>query len=92
MASSPVLLLHGQPGGAREWAPVQSLLSGTTTIAIDRPGWDGSSRPTDLTGNAIADVILLVAAAWFFLKERATLPTWLGVGLIATGVWLVSTS
>jgi pimeloyl-ACP methyl ester carboxylesterase len=51
---SPVLLLHGQPGGAREWAPVQALLSGTTTIAIDRPGWDGSSRPTDLAGNAIA--------------------------------------
>jgi pimeloyl-ACP methyl ester carboxylesterase len=23
-------------------------------IAIDRPGWDGSSRPTDLTGNALA--------------------------------------
>jgi pimeloyl-ACP methyl ester carboxylesterase len=54
LTSTPVLLLHGQPGGAREWAPVQSLLSGTPTIAIDRPGWDGSSRPTDLKGNAIA--------------------------------------
>ena len=26
--------------------------------------------------------VLLVAAAWFFLKERATLQTWLGMGFI----------
>jgi len=69
LASTPVLLLHGQPGGAREWAPVQSLLSGTTTIAIDRPGWDGSSRPTDLTGNAIAGREALDRAG----IERATI-------------------
>lgn len=36
--------------------------------------------------------VLLVAAAWFFLKERATPQTWLGVGLITAGVWLVSAS
>lgn len=54
MACAPVLLLHGQPGSARDWALVQARLDGTTAIAIDRPGWDGSSRPTDLTGNAIA--------------------------------------
>ena len=36
--------------------------------------------------------LLLVAAAWFFLKERATLQTWLGVALIGAGVWLVSAS
>lgn len=69
LASSPVLLLHGQPGGAREWAPVQSLLSGTATIAIDRPGWDRSSRPTDLTGNAIAAREALDSAG----IERATI-------------------
>ena len=54
MASTAVLLLHGQPGSARDWASVQARLDGTTTIAIDRPGWDGSSRPTDLSGNALA--------------------------------------
>jgi pimeloyl-ACP methyl ester carboxylesterase len=54
LASSPVLLLHGQPGSARDWASVRARLDGTTAIAIDRPGWDGSSRPTDLIGNAIA--------------------------------------
>jgi pimeloyl-ACP methyl ester carboxylesterase len=53
LASTPVLLLHGQPGSARDWARVRARLDGTT-IAIDRPGWDGSSRPTDLTGNANA--------------------------------------
>lgn len=36
--------------------------------------------------------VLLVTAAWFFLKERATPQTWLGVGLITAGVWLVSAS
>ena len=36
--------------------------------------------------------IALVAAAWFFLKERITPQTWLGVGLITAGVWLVSAS
>jgi uncharacterized membrane protein len=36
--------------------------------------------------------VLLVAAAWFFLKERATPQTWLGMGLITAGVWLVSAS
>lgn len=53
-SSSPVLLLHGQPGSARDWASVQARLDGTTAIAIDRPGWGGSSRPTDLAGNALA--------------------------------------
>lgn len=53
-SSTPVLLLHGQPGSARDWAAVQSRLDETRTIAIDRPGWDGSSRPTDLTGNVAA--------------------------------------
>ncbi|MGZ4183025.1 MAG: alpha/beta fold hydrolase [Solirubrobacteraceae bacterium] len=54
LTSPPVLLLHGQPGSARDWVSVQARLDGTTAIAIDRPGWDGSSRPSDLTGNVIA--------------------------------------
>ena len=36
--------------------------------------------------------VALVLAAWFFLRERATLQTWIGVGLITAGVWLVSAS
>ena len=51
LLGGPILLLHGQPGSARDWArsiPAERA----TTIAIDRPGWDGSSPPTDLTGNA----------------------------------------
>jgi pimeloyl-ACP methyl ester carboxylesterase len=69
LTSTPVLLLHGQPGGARDWARVQARLDGTRAIAIDRPGWDGSSRPTDLTGNANAARAALDAAGF----ERAAI-------------------
>lgn len=54
LASASVLLLHGQPGSARDWARVQARLDGTRTIAIDRPGWNRASRPADLSGNAVA--------------------------------------
>ena len=48
-------MLHGQPGGARDWAGVVAALEGRAQpIAIDRPGWDGSSRPRDLAGNGEA--------------------------------------
>ncbi len=56
----PALLLHGQPGGARDWDAVASALGGRA-IAIDRPGWDGRSQPTDLAGNARAAVAALDA-------------------------------
>jgi uncharacterized membrane protein len=36
--------------------------------------------------------VVLVAASWFFLKERTTPQLWLGVGFITAGVALVSTS
>jgi pimeloyl-ACP methyl ester carboxylesterase len=51
----PVLLLHGQPGAARDWDAVRAAI-GTRleTIAIDRPGWDGDRSPKDLEGNAEA--------------------------------------
>jgi len=41
----PVVFLHGQPGGAEVWDPVQTLLLGTGvhTVAIDRPGYGGTS-------------------------------------------------
>jgi pimeloyl-ACP methyl ester carboxylesterase len=50
-----VLLLHGQPGAATDWERLQGALGdGSSTLAIDRPGWDGSSPATDLAGNASA--------------------------------------
>lgn len=50
---APVLLLHGQPGSAADWTQVIAALGNETqTIAIDRPGWDGATRATDLSGNA----------------------------------------
>jgi pimeloyl-ACP methyl ester carboxylesterase len=59
-AAPPVLLLHGQPGSARDWhAVVAALGSRAQAIAIDRPGWDGRSRATDLDGNAAAAIAAL---------------------------------
>ncbi len=56
----PVLLLHGQPGGARDWKRVVEAISDrATAIVADRPGWDGRSAATDLAGNARAAAALL---------------------------------
>lgn len=58
----PVLLLHGQPGSARDWERVQTEIGERAkTIAIDRPGWDGASTATDLHGNALAALAALDA-------------------------------
>jgi pimeloyl-ACP methyl ester carboxylesterase len=66
----PVLLLHGQPGGARDWERVIAALApDITAIAINRPGWDGASEPTDLPGNAAAALRVLDAHG----IERATI-------------------
>jgi pimeloyl-ACP methyl ester carboxylesterase len=59
---SDVLLLHGQPGGARDWDRVVAALGPRAqTIAIDRPGWDATSRPSGLDGNADAALAALDA-------------------------------
>ncbi len=51
----PVLFLHGQPGGARDWDRViMELGPQVSSLAIDRPGWSPGSTPTDLAGNAAA--------------------------------------
>jgi pimeloyl-ACP methyl ester carboxylesterase len=56
-AADPVLLLHGQPGGARDWDRVLAALDARLqAVPLDRPGWDGRSAPTDLDGNARAAV------------------------------------
>ena len=51
----PVLLLHGQPGAASDWEHVRASIGNqATTLAFDRPGWDGRSAVRDLAGNASA--------------------------------------
>jgi pimeloyl-ACP methyl ester carboxylesterase len=53
-----VVLLHGQPGGSRDWALVRPLLRGVATLAPDRPGYDGT-KPRGFLENAKAVVDLL---------------------------------
>ena len=68
--SEPVLLLHGQPGSARDWARLVASLDGRVqAIALDRPGWDGATAPTGLEGNAAAAAAALDRAG----TERAAL-------------------
>lgn len=60
MSRTAILLLHGQPGSARDWDRVASELPGQAeTVAIDRPGWDGRSRAAGLAGNARAALAAL---------------------------------
>jgi pimeloyl-ACP methyl ester carboxylesterase len=59
-AGPPVLLLHGQPGGARDWDRVRAAIGDSVhAIAFDRPGWDGRSAPRDIEGNASAALSVL---------------------------------
>ncbi len=39
---TPVVLLHGQPGGARDWELVLPHLDGLRVLVPDRPGYDGT--------------------------------------------------
>jgi pimeloyl-ACP methyl ester carboxylesterase len=58
--SATVLLLHGQPGSARDWdGVVRALPAGVRALAIDRPGWDGRSGASELNGNARAALAAL---------------------------------
>ena len=51
-----VLLLHGQPGGGKDWQGLADLLAEEfRVVAPDRPGWGGNPRPaTGLRSNAEA--------------------------------------
>lgn len=83
MSRDRVLLLHGQPGSARDWDPLLARLGDPAgAIAIDRPGWDGSGAATDLAGNALAAVATLDAAG----IERAVVVGHSFGGAVAT--WL----
>ena len=64
-----ILLLHGQPGSARDWGRVREVIGDRApTLALDRPGWDGRSAPADLAANARAALAALDARG----IERAT--------------------
>jgi pimeloyl-ACP methyl ester carboxylesterase len=59
----PILLLHGQPGGAHDWdLVVEQLPPGARALAIDRPGWNGFGSAGDLHANALAALAALDAA------------------------------
>jgi pimeloyl-ACP methyl ester carboxylesterase len=61
--------LHGQPGGARDWARLIATLGARASpVAPDRPGYDGRSAATGLEGNAQAALAALDAAG----VERST--------------------
>jgi pimeloyl-ACP methyl ester carboxylesterase len=52
---APILLLHGQPGSARDWQlVVEAIGDRAPVLAVDRPGWDGHSAPGGLGVSAAA--------------------------------------
>jgi pimeloyl-ACP methyl ester carboxylesterase len=82
----PVLLLHGQPGSARDWARVRAALGGQVpTLAIDRPGWNGNGSPAGLEGNALGALEALDRAG----AERAVVVGHSFGGAVAA--WLAAT-
>jgi pimeloyl-ACP methyl ester carboxylesterase len=81
----PVLLLHGQPGSARDWTLVEDVLrERLEMIAIDRPGWDGRSAPGGLEHSGRAAMAAL---------DRAAAPRAVVVGLsfgAAVAAWVAA--
>ena len=65
-----ILLLHGQPGQRSDWDPLLAAIGArATTIAIDRPGWDGRSAAGGLALSADAALAALDGAG----VRRATI-------------------
>jgi pimeloyl-ACP methyl ester carboxylesterase len=82
----PLLLLHGQPGSAGDWDRLITALGpGTRTIAVDRPGWDGVSKPCGLECNSEAALGALERAG----VARATVVGYSLGGTVAA--WLAAT-
>lgn len=77
------MLLHGQPGSARDWTLVQAAIGDRVRMIVpSRPGWDGRSAAGGLSRNATAVVAALDGAG----VERAVV-----VGLSfggAVAAWL----
>lgn len=88
MYHDPVLLLHGQPGAAGDWEQVRGALGARvpSTIAIDRPGWDGRPGVTDLAGNARAALAALDEAG---IARASVVGHSLGAAVAA---WLAATA
>jgi pimeloyl-ACP methyl ester carboxylesterase len=62
-SSASALLLHGQPGSARDWEGVRTEIAESITApAIDRPGWGASSKASNISGNAEAALAALDAS------------------------------
>jgi pimeloyl-ACP methyl ester carboxylesterase len=56
-ADAPVLLIHGQPGGIRDWDRLVAALGNRANpIAYYRPGWNGAGMATGFAGNADAAI------------------------------------
>jgi 3-oxoadipate enol-lactonase len=65
-----VVLLHGQPGSARDWDLVLPELVGVAPVlALDRPGYDGVSEPGGIEHSASATIARMDAEG----IERATI-------------------
>jgi pimeloyl-ACP methyl ester carboxylesterase len=68
--SDPVVLLHGQPGSARDWDLVLPHLVGrVSALAFDRPGYDGLSEAGGIEHSARATIARMDAEG----IERATI-------------------
>lgn len=77
-AGAPILMLHGSPDTHAMWQPVIDRLSeGARCIAIDLPGFGGSTLPADfsLSLDHMADFLHELAAALAFGEPVVLLTT-----------------
>lgn len=71
------------------------LAAGVSVLAVNFFLWTGLLSKFDLSYLYPFDGlsrVLLMLAAWIFLKEKMTVELWVGVTLICSGVLLVSRS
>lgn len=90
-----VFFKHAMAGDHRRSVFVRLLATGVALKAIDFFLWLGLLGKFKLSYIYPFDALsrlMLLASAWFFLKERVTPQLWLGFALITIGVGLVSMS
>lgn len=81
----PIVLLHGQPGNARDWDRVLAQLGDEVyALALDRPGYDGVSRSGGIAHSAQAAVARMDAegiqrATIVGLSFGGAVAAWMGV-------------